>query len=162
MQLNVDACGSGSGPVSRPPYSKILVIFSAIYQPFSYSFLRRNAGKYVNQSKNERPWIRIWILNTGYNIFFWYLLCGDVDIPLFVGTITSFSWAIWKLFHFSMQCCGSGSVRICIIFQDPGLSPGWQGSGSVSYSNGKTKLTGRENLTKNTYLLYLLCGSSWT
>ncbi len=55
------------------------------------------------------------------------------------------------------QCCGSGSesgfVRICIIFQDPDPFPGCLGSGSlsVSYSNGTTKLTGRENLTKNTF-----------
>ncbi len=38
-------------------------------------------------------------------------------------------------YHFS----GSGSV------------PGCLGSGSVSYSNGTTKLTGRGNLTKNTF-----------
>jgi hypothetical protein len=49
------------------------------------------------------------------------------------------------------QCCGSG--RIHIIFQDPDPFPGCLGSGSrtVSYSNRKTKLTGRENLIKNTF-----------
>jgi hypothetical protein len=36
-------------------------------------------------------------------------------------------------------------------FQDPDPFPGCLGSGSVSYSNGTTKLTGRENLTKNTF-----------
>jgi hypothetical protein len=49
------------------------------------------------------------------------------------------------------QCCGTGSIRIRIIFQDPDLLPGCLGSRSVSYSNSTTKLTGRENLTKNTF-----------
>jgi hypothetical protein len=58
---------------------------------------------------------------------------------------------------YTVQCCGSGSesgsVRIRIIFQDldPFPFPGCLGSGSVSYSNGTTKLTGRGNLTKNTF-----------
>jgi hypothetical protein len=47
------------------------------------------------------------------------------------------------------QCCGS--VRICIIFQDPDPFPWCIGSGSISFSNGITKLIGRENLTKNTF-----------
>ncbi len=42
-------------------------------------------------------------------------------------------------------------IWIRIIFQDPDPFPGCLGSGSVSYSNGKTKLTGRENLPKNTF-----------
>jgi hypothetical protein len=37
------------------------------------------------------------------------------------------------------HCSGSGSA------------PGCLGSGFVSYSNGTTKLLGRENLTKNTF-----------
>jgi hypothetical protein len=49
------------------------------------------------------------------------------------------------------QCCGSGYIRICVIFQDPDPFPGCLGSGSVSFSNGKTKLTGRENLSKQTF-----------
>ncbi len=36
-------------------------------------------------------------------------------------------------------------------FQDPDPCPGCLGSGSVSYSNGKTKLIGRENSTENTF-----------
>jgi hypothetical protein len=48
----------------------------------------------------------------------------------------------------SMQCCGSGSTRILIIFQDPGSVPGCLGSGLISYSMTTTKLTGKENLTK--------------
>jgi hypothetical protein len=42
-------------------------------------------------------------------------------------------------------------IRIRIIYQDPDPFPGCIGSGSVSYSNGTKKLTGRENLTKNTF-----------
>jgi hypothetical protein len=58
-----------------------------------------------------------------------------------------------KIRIFLEQCCGSesGSVRIRIIFHDPDPFPVCLGSGSVSYSNGTTKLTGRENLTKNTF-----------
>jgi hypothetical protein len=44
-------------------------------------------------------------------------------------------WIRKDPYHFS----GSGSVPVCL------------GSGSLSYSNGTTKLTGRKNLTKNTF-----------
>jgi hypothetical protein len=37
-------------------------------------------------------------------------------------------------------------IRISIIFHYPDPSSGCLGSGSVSYSNGTIKLTGRENL----------------
>jgi hypothetical protein len=41
---------------------------------------------------------------------------------------------------------------VCIIFQDPDLFPGCLGSGSISCSNGTTKLTGSKgNLTKKTF-----------
>ncbi len=36
-------------------------------------------------------------------------------------------------------------------FSGSGSFPPGLGSGSVSYSNGTAKLTGRENLTKNTF-----------
>ncbi len=43
-----------------------------------------------------------------------------------------------------MQCCGSGSVRVHIIFLDPDPFPGLLGSGSVSYGTllRTTKLNG--------------------
>ncbi len=53
-----------------------------------------------------------------------------------------------------LQRCGS--VRIHIIFQDPDTFPGILGSGFrfVSYSlRSKTKLSGRENLTKYAFFL---------
>ncbi len=43
------------------------------------------------------------------------------------------------------------NLQAAIICQDPDPFPGCPGSGFVSYSNGTTKLTGRENLTKNTF-----------
>jgi hypothetical protein len=54
-----------------------------------------------------------------------------------------------------MQCCGSGSIRIRIIFWDPDPFPGVLESGSVSYGTlmSTTKLAGRENLTKYAFWL---------
>jgi hypothetical protein len=45
----------------------------------------------------------------------------------------------------------SGSMGTHKNIQDPDPFPGCQGSGSVSFSNGTTKLTETENLTKNTF-----------
>ncbi len=58
------------------------------------------------------------------------------------------------------QCCGSGSVRIHIIFQDADEFPGClgSGSGSTSYSQGQNKINWKGELNKE----YLLCGSCWT
>jgi hypothetical protein len=44
-----------------------------------------------------------------------------------------------------------GKVFTSVVDADPFLGCLGSGSGSVSYSNGTTKLTGKENLTKNTF-----------
>jgi hypothetical protein len=57
------------------------------------------------------------------------------------------------------QCYGSGSIRICFIFQDLDPFPGCLGSGSISYSNNEhNKINWKGEFNKE----YLLCGSCWT
>ncbi len=56
------------------------------------------------------------------------------------------------------QCCGSGSVWIRTIFQDPDPFPGCLGSGFIRYSHEHNKITWKRELNKE----YFLCGSCWT
>ncbi len=90
-------------------------------------------------------------------ILFWSYLTfqkfSDLDlVPNLIPTLKIFLKKKNCFYTGFKQCCGSGSVS---FLRDPDLlpppPPGCLGSGSVSCSNGITELTGRENLTKNTF-----------
>jgi hypothetical protein len=61
-----------------------------------------------------------------------------------------------KKCHFR-QCCGSGSIRIHIIFQDPGSVPRCLGSGSrsISYSNEHSKINWKGKFNRSTYAFWV-------